>query len=95
MGCGRVAVIQFRNVFGVIARSRAIAGIVSGDVRERRTASALNSGLYVGRRRWAIWDSSAHSAPSEVSTETTQLQYEAERRRSTFFTFFTFLSFEF
>jgi hypothetical protein len=71
-GWGRVAAIQFRNVLGVIPTSRAIAGIASVEVRARRTTSALNSGLYVGRRRWAMWNSSAHSAPSKVSTEASQ-----------------------
>jgi hypothetical protein len=50
-GSGRVAAIQLRNAVGVIAKSRAIAGMDSMEVRARRTASALNSGLYVGRRR--------------------------------------------
>src|SRR5687767_4608984 len=38
----------------------------------RRMASALNSGLNCRRRRRAIVDSSAHCAPSEVSTKTDQ-----------------------
>ena len=57
-------------------RAQASAAIADHLGCRARAAHGLgsNSGLNVGRCRWAIEDSSAHSAPCKVSTETTQLQ---------------------
>jgi len=60
---GRVALSYYRNVGAAMPRSRAIFSIESELVRDKRIASALNSELYVGRRRRPMGHSLAHCAP--------------------------------
>jgi hypothetical protein len=71
---GRVALSYYRNVGAAMPRSRAIFSIESELVRDKRIASALNSELYVGRRRRPMGHSSRIVRLFWVSTKTDQLQ---------------------
>src|SRR5687768_7671605 len=72
-GAGRAASTHRRSIPRPMPNCWAIVAIGASLVSTKRTASALNSGLNFRRRCRAIVDSSAHCAPSEVSTKTDQL----------------------